>query len=215
MAQMIVSLNEIESLTLKACRGAGLTWGLAEEAAQSARWLASQGIAWDRSLLTLLTRHTETRSPICDGRTIVSSQAGALLCPIHAGSAIADLAQIGEVWTLRDVLQPIWLLPPILRRAHRDAGLATLSTPDSSWHLVADGLGSIIRLLSAVDRISSLRLELSHPHQRPEAVYHRLMPVSADEIIWSNLERYAALTYVPASLQSRISGAGAGTSDND
>ncbi|NJO21709.1 MAG: DUF3726 domain-containing protein [Sphingomonadales bacterium] len=41
---MIVSLNEIENLSLKACRGAGMSWGLAEEAAQAARWLA--GAAW-------------------------------------------------------------------------------------------------------------------------------------------------------------------------
>ena len=30
---MIVSLNEIESLALKSARGAGMSWGLAEEAA--------------------------------------------------------------------------------------------------------------------------------------------------------------------------------------
>lgn len=212
---MIVSLNEIESLTLKACRGAGMSWGLAEEAAQAARWMASQGIAWDRSLLALLSRHTETRPPICDGQTMVSSQAEAPLCPIHAGTAFADLAHTGEVWTLRDVLQPVWLVPLIHRRAQRDGALLNLSTPDGTLLLDGNGIGSIVHRLTPVDRISSIHIELRRRDQRPQVPMPSLAEPCADDDIWNGLERYAALTYVPASVQSRISGAGAGTSDND
>ena len=41
---MHASLNEIESLCKKAARGAGLSWGLAEEAGKAARWLSAHGL---------------------------------------------------------------------------------------------------------------------------------------------------------------------------
>jgi hypothetical protein len=42
---MRCSLNEIDSQLRKAARGAGLPWGLAEEAGKAARWLEMHGIA--------------------------------------------------------------------------------------------------------------------------------------------------------------------------
>ena len=44
---MIVSFNEIETTILKAARGAGMEWGLAEEAAQAARFLARLGLPFE------------------------------------------------------------------------------------------------------------------------------------------------------------------------
>jgi len=41
---MLCSLNEIEAQLRKAARGAGLSWGLAEEAGKAGRWLAMHGI---------------------------------------------------------------------------------------------------------------------------------------------------------------------------
>src|SRR5258708_39822682 len=38
------SLNEIEAEVKKAVRGAGLAWGLAEEGAKAARWLAARAV---------------------------------------------------------------------------------------------------------------------------------------------------------------------------
>ena len=35
--EVVLSLSEVEALTLKAARGAGYSWGLAEEAAGAAR----------------------------------------------------------------------------------------------------------------------------------------------------------------------------------
>ena len=39
-----LTLPEIQSLCFKAARGAGMEWGLAEEAAFAARWLAAAGL---------------------------------------------------------------------------------------------------------------------------------------------------------------------------
>ncbi|NJO21708.1 MAG: hypothetical protein HC868_00585 [Sphingomonadales bacterium] len=46
-------------------------------------------------------------------------------------------------------------------------------------------------------------------------VYRRSDERLADAAAWANLEAWAARTYVAASVQSRIAGAGAGLFDND
>jgi hypothetical protein len=49
-----LSLNEVETIAAKAARGAGLSWGGAEEVGKSARAMAKAGSAWDIALLDLL-----------------------------------------------------------------------------------------------------------------------------------------------------------------
>ncbi len=49
-----LSLNEVETIAAKAARGAGLSWGGAEEIGKAARAMARAGVAWDVQLLDLL-----------------------------------------------------------------------------------------------------------------------------------------------------------------
>lgn len=48
-----LSLNEVEALAAKAARGAGLSWGGAEEIGRAARGLARAGADWPALLLAL------------------------------------------------------------------------------------------------------------------------------------------------------------------
>jgi hypothetical protein len=50
-----LSLNEVETWSAKAARGAGLSWGLAEDAGRAARRLAAAGLAFAPSILRLET----------------------------------------------------------------------------------------------------------------------------------------------------------------
>lgn len=49
-----LSLNEVETIAAKAARGAGLSWGGAEEIGKAARVMATAGANWDGLLLDLL-----------------------------------------------------------------------------------------------------------------------------------------------------------------
>ena len=84
------SLNEVEALSRKAARGAGLSWGLAEEAGRATRWLVVHGLPGPEVLLAALTRLDglphEARAPL-DGW-----QARDTLCPVTTGAALADTA---------------------------------------------------------------------------------------------------------------------------
>ena len=216
---MIVSLNEVESLSLKAARGAGMSWGLAEEAAHAARWLAARGWTWDRSLVALLERREQIEEPMLTGHDIRSSREGFAICPIHAGAAMADLWHVDKSVTLYNVLSPIWLVPFAYRRTaeHRSVELTWIGG------VCSIGGGGVVgaEALGAQDALLGwIRVELKTDVSSPDVARLLTLPaisvgIQADPAAWAALEQWAARTYVPASLQSRLAGAGAGLSDND
>ena len=191
---MIVSLNEIESLALKSARGAGMSWGLAEEAAVAASWLAARSLPWAETLADLLAQQPVACQPRIEGDAIAPSRA------------------------VRDILAPLWLAPFVARwttpgRAVRLAwgevslaiGPNTLSNPGAAaMEALAAPFASCVEiaLVPGADTAHSLR-------QRNRDGY----PVADDA--WRALQLLEHRTYVPASAQSRLSGAGAGLLDND
>jgi len=84
------SLNEIESLAKKATRGAGRSWGLAEEAGKATRWLCAAGLPGAEALAALLERTDGTAhadlSPALSGDRWQAR--GGTLCPLIAGAAL-------------------------------------------------------------------------------------------------------------------------------
>ena len=51
---MSYALNEVEATAKRAARGAGYSWGLAEEASKATRWLCAKGIDGSAVLAGLL-----------------------------------------------------------------------------------------------------------------------------------------------------------------
>jgi hypothetical protein len=208
---MILSLNEIETTILKAARGAGMEWGLAEEAAQAGRWLARRRLPFAEPLLAVLEVEAFGADPVFDGLCLRPRSGTAWLCPIRAGACLSDL---GERVPLRieRVLQPLLLLPFAARRADPVA---------LSWDGVSVLLG-VASFAATPAHSASLRLpwatvELTASLAAPPES-SGLPPeggVSVDPVVWSRLQDFEARTYVPASRQSRLSGAGATRSDND
>jgi hypothetical protein len=88
-----MSLNEVETLAAKAARGAGLSWGGAEEIGRAARLLARAGRDWPALVLALgalegdgaeaaaLARCEETLHAAGDGRPGASGATRAALAP--------------------------------------------------------------------------------------------------------------------------------------
>lgn len=70
-----LSLSEIAGLSARALRGAGRSWGEAEEGAEAASWLARAGLDWASALLEVLE--------------VTANDEG---CPLRAGLALADCA---------------------------------------------------------------------------------------------------------------------------
>ena len=215
---MIVSRNEIETLALKAARGAGLSWGLAEEASVAAGWLAEHGLPWADTLVGVLAQTHATSPPQIVGSGIAPSRPGTRLCPIKTGALLSDLGAPASVMEVRHVLAPLWLAPFLASWAEPDRGARLgwrevhllVSQNDvagadaaSAAALAVAFAGRVAIALEPIDRLVHL------PPRREHRGY------VAPDGAWRTLQEFEHRSYVPASAQSRLAGAGAGLLDND
>lgn len=223
------SLNEIEAMGKRAARGAGLSWGLAEEAGKAARWLTARGYPGAEQLADILTRndkqnYAELAPADVDG---VWQAPSGRLCPLIAGAALCDRAteiSEGHVIELGETAQPL-LLAPYAAGAVKLTGTAisigwddvvmTL-TPDSEMiegnrdALTARSTDSVhCRRTDPVDALAAPVNELAVP------AVPAVPAAPVDAATWSRLAAFAQRTFAPATEASRLSGAGAGLSDNN
>ncbi len=192
-----LSLNEVETLAAKAARGAGLPWGVAEDAGRSAVWIASHSGTWAESLLALL------EAPLPDAPS-----------PLLLAAALAD----GALATAERVAAPVWILPPLLAGPGRcepvvlrlgDADIRCNPGEDPSSTLPAEALAALAEAPVAVRRAEARLPPL--PHALPARWRRSAVAVAT----LARLEALAARTYVPASDESRLRGAGAGLLDDE
>ena len=204
------SLNEVEALAAKAARGAGLAWGLCEDAGKAARWLASCGLDWAPSLLALLAAHDKLGGPL-------DRNSDRQLSPFLTGTYLADLGAADQ--TLKQVANPLWLLPFAARVAATRGnairvGWGTVAI--SVWPSGGDVAGTFSDL-QAVEA-SAVTWGLVVPGQGAAVIEAPLAHSTRSSIRladWQALEALGARTYAPASAQSRATGAGAGLTDSD
>lgn len=218
------SLNEVEAMGKRAARGAGLPWGIAEEAGKAARWLTARGLPGAEPLADILTRndkqlHAELAPMDVDG---VWQALSGRLCPLMTGAALCDRAAeiaVGRVIELGATAQPL-LLAPYAAGAVKLTGVAiAMSWDDVIITLTPDGIAiegnRYVLTARSTDGIRCQRVD--EPAARPV----ELAPCSAkagrdvDAATWSRLSLFAQRTFAPATEASRLSGAGAGLSDNN
>jgi len=193
------SLGETAALALKATRGAGLSWGLAEEAAGAVFWLHQRGLPGISALCGYLD---------CYG---AAGTAGDAACPLVLGAALSDGThvvpeQLGERIDLGTVSAPLLLLPFV----------ATI--PPGTFWLIAPGDGD-----AAPDPWHSGWLRGSAPCQLQHGTAAQIAGTRAGHTrlpdrfacCVDRLTDFAHRTYAPATSQSRLAGAGAGLTDND
>lgn len=74
-----LSLSEIAALSARALRGAGRSWGEAEEGSEATCWMARAGLDWASALLEVLALPANDKH-----------------CPLRAGIALADSAGLPD-----------------------------------------------------------------------------------------------------------------------
>lgn len=188
------SLNEVETLARKAVRGAGYSWGQAEDAGAAVRWLEARGWPGTESLSALL-----------------DAGAGPGDCPIELGTMLCDRGAPPAPLRVADLSAPLLVLPfrawcaeACGAHLRADIGAAEFTVgPRGAW---ADGRTDLpLR--------GPLQLGMGQkPEAPPVAVADRSR---CDAAAMAALERFAARTYAPATEHSRLAGAGAGLSDTD
>lgn len=205
-----LSRNETGALVTRAARGAGFSWGLAEEAGFAAGWLARQGIDGAAIMLALLEKTVETsRAAMRPEVTPQGWQAvgQAPLCPIWLGAAILDGEDGVQPLRARQVAHPALLLP-FLALLARDCGPLALECGGLRVTIGAAGLAGDV---SDLARLAVGDVMITRAGTFPTSAGE--LPQVACRTI-SALDALALRTTVPASEASR-KGAGAAGDDND
>ena len=124
--RMTWSLNELDVETKKAIRGAGLSWGLAEEGGKAVRWLAAHGVDPLPALADVLERH-DRRERITSAFKMPETgrwTADVPICPIALGVDTlrsCRSAGDGSAFVAGPVARPL-LLAPFVAAAARILG---------------------------------------------------------------------------------------------
>ncbi|QKC86628.1 DUF3726 domain-containing protein [Mesorhizobium sp. NZP2077] len=189
---MDLSLNEVETLSTKAARGAGFSWGLAEDIGRAARRIAVEDENWGQALLGLLdnAQSFAPPDPLRAARWRIGEadvHAGRPLCPIRTAALLLDDPPPAEVMplTILEVALPVWLDAMLRRSIMRVARPAALPRADV-----------------VIER----HLHIAQP------VVGRRGAIEGETL--AALNAFAARTYVPESERSRTRGAGGGRVDD-
>ena len=209
---MSYSFNETEALCRKAARGAGFSWGMAEEAGRAARWLEQHGLKGAAALADLLRaldgKDFTDIAPDPTGEIWQSGNGAA--CPICSGTILADHAHLLQSSLIRlNVMHPIFLLPfaaIIARKGNAIClewdGVQFTAMPEGaclSGRTNAPRANATCRITS--DTAGTPIAPRTRADLRPD--------------IYAALDHFAQRTYAPATEASRLAGAGAGLTDND
>ncbi|MDA4845601.1 DUF3726 domain-containing protein [Hoeflea poritis] len=210
---MTLSMNEVEATAKRAARGAGYSWGLAEEAGKATRWLCERDVDGCAALAVLLQAFDCAReadwSPLAEGSHWQAP--GGNLCPLLAGAALSDHARDLQVGALvfGATLAPVLLLPFAASCAAQSQGIVSVGLPNA--RAVTDGDALAIDGVFP-ERAENMEIHMGGEIAAPAARRSRAAPGSD---MLQILDRFARRTFAPATEQSRLSGAGAGLSDND
>ncbi|MEM9971457.1 MAG: DUF3726 domain-containing protein [Pseudomonadota bacterium] len=207
---MTLSLGEAAALAKAATRGAGYDWGLAEEAARAVRWLSSQGLDGCAALAEVLGHVDGGAPPLLDMRVDQWSAANGALCPLTAGTALADHAALlsSDRLRLAGVVAPV-LLVSFAADAARIMGVPVgLSWDGAEFVTDGDSVSGDTSNSGQADVSITFGAALAVPHLRAT----RADPPPE---VRAALTAFAGRTHAPATEASRLTGAGAAASDND
>jgi len=214
---MSFSLNEVDGMAKRATRGAGYSWGIAEEAGKATRALSAHGLDGSGLLAGLLERSSQLSPGDLTPQNTEADWNGAagLLCPLMAGTTLADYAsRIGprEI-AIDQVLYPALIIPFAVNAARQIK--ATLALTWTDIRVVCSGSAFSVQGPDKALNVATcdrLTLRQGGDVGTPLTRQSRATPAPAD---WATLGSFAHRTYAPATDASRLSGAGAGLSDND
>ncbi|SEQ83132.1 Protein of unknown function [Loktanella sp. DSM 29012] len=221
-----LSCNEAVSLCMKAARGAGMSWGMAEEAGFSAAWLVSHGVDGPSHLCAhLMQADGRDWADLCPAITPGDWQnaRGRTNCPIILGATLCDFVELPEGLTagsdmaLGVVSTPILLLPFLFELARMKPVCITLT--GSAGQISTDDKDACLQKMTQILGQGSDALTLSFipaavQTQTPFVAGLMVAKATTTAETIQTLNTFAMRTVVPASDASRA-GAGSTLSDND
>jgi hypothetical protein len=201
------SLSEIETVSKRASRAAGYSWGVAEEVAKNIRLLEIFNLPGIKNLNSFFKKKKELS---LQNISLISKENKAnknAYCPIIAGvnclDQIRTLENLNEI-TFKKVSYPLLFLPFISRASEVIGKRIFLKMDDREF------------LLNFNNNIYS-NYSKNEIFESAENIYLKVLENrdSFDEKEWNELYKLSEETFVEENETLKKSGAGAGLTDND
>lgn len=195
---MIYSLSEIDAQCKKATRGAGFSWGYAEEAGKAARWLATYELPSAALLAAYLPQYFNSLSQFQG------------TCPLAAGAAVCDngAAITEQAIHFKRLAYPLLLLPYVAMLARDQSLNVVVSWAGAQIICSPDSIGILECTELSADDAKDVCCEVT---ESKESIQNVQIAHWAGQFIeesdWQVLASLAHNTYVPATEASRM-GAG-------
>lgn len=209
-AVTLLSLPEINAVCLRAARGIGWSWGMAEECGEAASWLAIYGLPWADIILNCLQNPASTAifpAP--------KDWRGKDICGLHAGATLAEFANLPEGpapegLTLGTVRDARLLLPFVARCAVRLDTTLRITITNRPW---AEVTGRAIALSADETMSGPIFIQAVQPSMKPtHTPTFQAAPIS--NLQKASLDSLALKMTVPSSAQSEA-GAGGDRPDTE
>lgn len=195
------ALGEIKALSIKAAKGAGFDWGIAEEAGFAVEWLEAKGLPGTRAMAQYLSKYHREQNLESD------------FCPLRKGCFVSDTNDLSSI-EQTTAYQPI-LMAPFIANVVADETVK-LTWDNNKLAINKDGVDYNMRnhLVSEPCKLIE-NVELLAWYKPKQFLPHKTRVDESEKAYISILQALAHKTYAPATEESRLAGAGAGLNDND
>ena len=196
------SLYEIETTVKRVARHQGLSWGVAEEAGKVVRALEQSELPGLESFNRLI--HFPYNK--CQTTIDVSNKNQDILCPIHFGLFFFDQSHNSNLYQsfqFSNIQEPLLAIPLLIKAAQKNLISFNFTSNEFNF-FISPGNVTILNKDEIPHQSKNIVLRISNQRQ-----------IQYSEKTWEQLYELSLETFVEESDEKKLSGAGAGLTDND
>ena len=196
------SLYEIETTIKRSSRAKGLSWGISEEAGKAVRALEQSKFQGLESFKRLVDLDLTKLNKLLD----VGQSDTTNLCPIHFGIFFLDQSHnkdLHRIHKFKNINEPLLILPFLSKSAKNNLLYFDFKSSDLNF-TISPGDIFFINKNVVPNNLSDFSLTIS---SQRKSLY--------DQSSWDYLYKLSLETFVEETEEKKISGAGAGLTDND
>ena len=196
------SLYEIETTVKRVARHQGLSWGIAEEAGKIVRSLEQSELPGLESFNRLISFPYSKCETVID----LAKNNYTNLCPIHFGLFFLDQShdpQLYQSFQFLNIQEPLLTIPLLIKAAQKNLISFDFTSTELKF-LISSGNIMILDKNQIPHQSNNITLKISNKRK-----------LQYSEKTWERLYELSLETFVEESEEKKLSGAGAGLTDND
>jgi len=196
------SLYEIETTVKRSAKSQGLSWGVSEEIGKAVRVLEQSGLQGLESFKNIIDYGFDNLIKLTD----INQKETSNLCPIHFGIFFQDqshLKEMHQTFEFKSLQEPLISIPFLIKAAKKNLIYFHIHSNNLKISITPSEMTSIDQ-----NKIPNLINNFSmHVTPQRQSQY--------SDKTWEDLYQLSLETFVEETEEKKLSGAGAGLSDND